>query len=438
MAERCWAVCSRALGSNWPSPSTADTSTRSIRPPWTRDFRLIDTRHEQSAGHAADGYARTTGKIGVAMVTAGPGVTDVVSAVTNAYLDCVPTLFIGGAAPLRDAEALPLQGGIDQVALMAPITKWSTRVTHPYRIPDLVAQALRVATTGRPGARLPRDSDRRALPADRRGAVDVCRAVAAGGGTVRPAAGCRADPRLAGRGRAAGHSCRGRRTLLRCGRRARGLCGAHRNARLQQRQGARARAGRPPALRTRFRNALGCRGRCRARGSRADTRRAPGIEHRRARGPTHTRWRADRSGGHRRRGDRTQSRDPPGHRGGLSRDPARPERRRRGSVLAGSELLAASRAPGRGAPGASTRGGAALGQGADPPVPTRRRGGTRRGPGGHPRRRRRGDLRMGRQRGRSPRTGGATCRTAIWVVLERVRGSRSPPRSRIPTGASSA
>ncbi len=116
-----------------------------------RDFRLIDTRHEQSAGHAADGYARTTGKIGVAMVTAGPGVTDVVSAVTNAYLDCVPTLFIGGAAPLRDAEALPLQGGIDQVALMAPITKWSTRVTHPYRIPDLVAQALRVATTGRPG-----------------------------------------------------------------------------------------------------------------------------------------------------------------------------------------------------------------------------------------------------------------------------------------------
>ncbi len=116
-----------------------------------RDFRLIDTRHEQAAGHAAEGYARTTGKIGVAMVTAGPGVTDVVSAVTNAYLDCIPTLFIGGAAPLRDAEALPLQGGIDQVALMAPITKWSTRVTHPHRIPDLVAQALRVATTGRPG-----------------------------------------------------------------------------------------------------------------------------------------------------------------------------------------------------------------------------------------------------------------------------------------------
>src|SRR5437867_1596467 len=64
-----------------------------------RRLRFIDTRHEQAAGHAADGWARTTGRVGVAMVTAGPGVTDVVTAVGNAYLDCVPTLFIGGAAP---------------------------------------------------------------------------------------------------------------------------------------------------------------------------------------------------------------------------------------------------------------------------------------------------------------------------------------------------
>jgi acetolactate synthase-1/2/3 large subunit len=116
-----------------------------------REIRFIDTRHEQAAGHAADGWARTTGHVGVAMVTAGPGVTDVVTAVANAYLDCIPTLFIGGAAPLRDAETLPLQGGLDQVALMHPITKWAHRVTHTHRIPDLVAQALRVATTGRPG-----------------------------------------------------------------------------------------------------------------------------------------------------------------------------------------------------------------------------------------------------------------------------------------------
>jgi thiamine pyrophosphate-dependent acetolactate synthase large subunit-like protein len=114
-------------------------------------IRWIDTRHEQAAGHAADGWARTTGRVGVAIVTAGPGVTDVVTAVTNAYLDCIPTLFIGGAAPLRDAETLPLQGGFDQLALMRPITKWAHRVTHTNRIADIVAQALRVATTGRPG-----------------------------------------------------------------------------------------------------------------------------------------------------------------------------------------------------------------------------------------------------------------------------------------------
>jgi acetolactate synthase-1/2/3 large subunit len=114
-------------------------------------IRLVDMRHEQAAGHAADGWARTTGKVGVAIVTAGPGFTDCVTAIANAYLDCVPTLFVAGAAPLREAETLPLQGGIDQVAMVAPVTKWAHRVTHTERIPDLTAQALRVATSGRPG-----------------------------------------------------------------------------------------------------------------------------------------------------------------------------------------------------------------------------------------------------------------------------------------------
>ncbi|MDX1650146.1 MAG: thiamine pyrophosphate-binding protein, partial [Myxococcota bacterium] len=116
-----------------------------------RAIRLVDTRHEQAAGHAADGWARTTGRPGVAIVTAGPGFTDCLTAVANAYLDCVPTLFVAGAAPLREAETLPLQGGIDQVAMVAPITKWAHRVTHTDRIPDLTAQALRIASSGRPG-----------------------------------------------------------------------------------------------------------------------------------------------------------------------------------------------------------------------------------------------------------------------------------------------
>jgi acetolactate synthase-1/2/3 large subunit len=114
-------------------------------------LRLVDTRHEQAAGHAADGWARTTGRIGVAIVTAGPGVTDVVTAVANAYLDAIPVLFLGGRSPLVDDERLPLQGGFNQVDLMKPITKWSATVTHLQRLPDYLDQALRIAKSGRPG-----------------------------------------------------------------------------------------------------------------------------------------------------------------------------------------------------------------------------------------------------------------------------------------------
>jgi acetolactate synthase-1/2/3 large subunit len=114
-------------------------------------FRLVDTRHEQAAVQAADGWARTTGRPGVAIVTAGPGVADAVSGVVNAHIDAVPLLMIGGAPPLSEDERLPLAGGFDQVALLSSVTKWAHRVPHIERIPDQVAQALRIATTGRPG-----------------------------------------------------------------------------------------------------------------------------------------------------------------------------------------------------------------------------------------------------------------------------------------------
>jgi len=115
------------------------------------NLRVIDTRHEQAAAHMADGWARTTGRPGVAMVTAGPGVTDAVTGVANAYLDAIPMILIGGRSPLLDDELLPLQGGIDQVALMRPITKWARSVTHVERIPEYVAMAFRQAVSGRPG-----------------------------------------------------------------------------------------------------------------------------------------------------------------------------------------------------------------------------------------------------------------------------------------------
>src|ERR1700756_4667456 len=76
------------------------------------DFRVIDTRHEQAAAHMADGWARTTGRPGVAMVTAGPGVTDAVTGVANAYLDAVPMVLIGGGRPpLRARLPAPPGGG---------------------------------------------------------------------------------------------------------------------------------------------------------------------------------------------------------------------------------------------------------------------------------------------------------------------------------------
>ncbi|HTX16364.1 MAG TPA: thiamine pyrophosphate-binding protein [Candidatus Baltobacteraceae bacterium] len=107
---------------------------------------ITDTRHEVAAGHAAEGYARATRGLGVAMVTAGPGFTNVVTSIANAYLDRTPVLYLSGSAGLRDAETNTLQAGIDQVAVATPITKWAHRITVTQDIPRLVAEAIRLAT----------------------------------------------------------------------------------------------------------------------------------------------------------------------------------------------------------------------------------------------------------------------------------------------------
>lgn len=113
-------------------------------------IKIIDTRHEQAAAHAADAYARLTRGIGVAAVTAGPGVTDAVTAVANAYYANSPLLLIGGAAPLEQQGRGALQE-MEQVALLKPITKYSIAIHQTDRIPELLTQAIRIALTGRPG-----------------------------------------------------------------------------------------------------------------------------------------------------------------------------------------------------------------------------------------------------------------------------------------------
>jgi thiamine pyrophosphate-dependent acetolactate synthase large subunit-like protein len=112
---------------------------------------ITDTRHEVAAGHAAEGYARATRGLGVAMITAGPGFTNVVTSIANAYLDRTPVLYLSGSAGLRDAETNTLQAGLDQVGVATPITKWAHRVAVPQDIPRLVAQAIRLATSGPTG-----------------------------------------------------------------------------------------------------------------------------------------------------------------------------------------------------------------------------------------------------------------------------------------------
>ena len=85
------------------------------------------------------------------VVTAGPGFANCFPAIVNAHLDAVPVLFLVGAAPMREDETYPLQGGIDQVAMATPATKWAYRITHTGRIPELIELAIRKATTGKPG-----------------------------------------------------------------------------------------------------------------------------------------------------------------------------------------------------------------------------------------------------------------------------------------------
>lgn len=113
-------------------------------------IRVIDVRHEQAAAHAADAYSRLTGKLGVALVTAGPGVTDALTGVANAYYANSPMLLIGG----RHLTSEDLRGGLqemDHPRLFDPITRWAATVWDPSRLAEYVATAARYAFSNRGG-----------------------------------------------------------------------------------------------------------------------------------------------------------------------------------------------------------------------------------------------------------------------------------------------
>lgn len=114
----------------------------------------IDTvmvRHEQAGGHMADAWARATGEIGVCLGTAGPGVTHLVPAVAAAQADSIPLLVIGAQIARMFDDTGILQGGVNQMDLMKPITKLAISVEEPYEIPFAVQRAVKAAMSGRRG-----------------------------------------------------------------------------------------------------------------------------------------------------------------------------------------------------------------------------------------------------------------------------------------------
>jgi len=114
-------------------------------------IKVIDVRHEQATTHAADAWSRVNpGKVGVAVVTAGPGVTDSVTGVANAWRANSPILVIGGQGPFANLHKGSLQE-MDHVGLMKPITKWSGACYDTARIPEFIEIAVRHAVTGIPG-----------------------------------------------------------------------------------------------------------------------------------------------------------------------------------------------------------------------------------------------------------------------------------------------
>jgi acetolactate synthase-1/2/3 large subunit len=113
-------------------------------------IRHILVRHEQGAGHAAEGYATSSGQIGVCIATSGPGATNLVTAIADAHMDSVPLLAITGQVFSTSMGTDAFQE-VDIVGITMPITKHSFLVTRPEDVPATVAAAYLIATTGRPG-----------------------------------------------------------------------------------------------------------------------------------------------------------------------------------------------------------------------------------------------------------------------------------------------
>src|SRR5215208_4976318 len=130
------------------------------------DLLHIQSRHEQGAGHAAEGYAKATGRVGVAFATSGPGATNLVTAIADAMMDSVPTVFITGQVR---TELIGTDGfqEADVTGITMPVVKHSIMIQDPRDIPKGMHEAFHIARTGRPGPVLvdvPQDLSRADIP----------------------------------------------------------------------------------------------------------------------------------------------------------------------------------------------------------------------------------------------------------------------------------
>ena len=114
------------------------------------DIRHILVRHEQGAVHMAEGYARSTGKVGVALVTSGPGATNAVTGLTDALKDSIPILVLSGQVPTFMIGTDGFQEA-DTVGITRPCTKMNWLVKETEKLSDTIHQAFHVAKSGRPG-----------------------------------------------------------------------------------------------------------------------------------------------------------------------------------------------------------------------------------------------------------------------------------------------
>ncbi len=116
----------------------------------TSDIKHVLVRHEQGAAHAADGYARSTGKVGVALVTSGPGATNTVTGIATAYMDSIPIVVLTGQVPTKLIGNDAFQE-VDITGITRPITKHNFLVKNIKDLPKILKSAFYIARTGRPG-----------------------------------------------------------------------------------------------------------------------------------------------------------------------------------------------------------------------------------------------------------------------------------------------